>query len=102
MNSIKYGISMNIAGGTHHAFTNRAEAFCILNDQAIAANFLINRLRSENIVFAFIDGSYIEVIVDQISRSVVIAYLNFRLLGLSMLGQTDAPHALLGFLVPWR
>ena len=41
MNSIKYGISMNIAGGTHHAFTNRAEAFCILNDQAIAANFLI-------------------------------------------------------------
>ena len=41
LNSIKYGISMNIAGGTHHAFSNRAEAFCILNDQAIAANFLI-------------------------------------------------------------
>ena len=41
LNSIKYGVSMNIAGGTHHAFTNRAEAFCILNDQAIAANFLI-------------------------------------------------------------
>ena len=40
--SFKNGISMNIAGGTHHAFTNRAEAFCILNDQAIAANFLIN------------------------------------------------------------
>ena len=39
INSIKYGISMNIAGGTHHAFTNRAEAFCILNDQAIGANF---------------------------------------------------------------
>ena len=42
LNSLKHGISMNIAGGTHHAFTNRAEAFCILNDQAIAANFLIN------------------------------------------------------------
>tara|TARA_Y100000991_G_C21975423_1_gene351934 strand:+ start:14263 stop:15165 length:903 start_codon:yes stop_codon:yes gene_type:complete len=41
LNSIKYGISMNIAGGTHHAFSNRAEAFCILNDQAIAANFLL-------------------------------------------------------------
>ncbi len=41
LNSIKYGISMNIAGVTHHAFSNRAEAFCILNDQAIAANFLI-------------------------------------------------------------
>ena len=33
---------MNIAGGTHHAFSNRAEAFCILNDQAIASNYLIN------------------------------------------------------------
>tara|TARA_B100002052_G_scaffold78133_2_gene71094 strand:- start:645 stop:1547 length:903 start_codon:yes stop_codon:yes gene_type:complete len=41
LHSITYGVSMNIAGGTHHAFTNRAEAFCILNDQAIAANFLI-------------------------------------------------------------
>ena len=41
LNSLKYGISMNIAGGTHHAFTNRAEAFCLLNDQAIAANFLL-------------------------------------------------------------
>ena len=40
--SVEHGVSMNIAGGTHHAFTNRAEAFCILNDQAIAANFLIN------------------------------------------------------------
>ena len=43
LNSIKYGVSMNIAGGTHHAFTNRAEAFCILNDQAVAANFLIKK-----------------------------------------------------------
>lgn len=31
------GISMNIAGGTHHAFTNRGEGFCLLNDLAIAA-----------------------------------------------------------------
>ena len=43
LNSIKYGVSMNIAGGTHHAFSNRAEAFCILNDQAVAANFLIKK-----------------------------------------------------------
>ena len=34
------GISMNIAGGTHHAFSNRGEAFCLLNDQAISAMFL--------------------------------------------------------------
>ena len=39
--SIKYGISMNIAGGTHHAFYDRGEAFCMLNDQAIATNYII-------------------------------------------------------------
>ena len=27
--SIKNGISMNIAGGTHHAFYDRGEAFCM-------------------------------------------------------------------------
>ncbi len=32
---------MNIAGGTHHAFYDRGEAFCMLNDQAIATNYII-------------------------------------------------------------
>jgi len=36
----EYGISMNIAGGTHHAYSNHGEAFCLLNDQAIAARYL--------------------------------------------------------------
>lgn len=40
--ALKYGASMNIAGGTHHAFTDRAEGFCLLNDIAIAARYLIN------------------------------------------------------------
>jgi acetoin utilization deacetylase AcuC-like enzyme len=35
--ALEYGVSMNIAGGTHHAFTNRGEGFCLLNDLAIAA-----------------------------------------------------------------
>lgn len=38
--AIKHGIAMNIAGGTHHAYTNRGEAFCLLNDQAIGARYL--------------------------------------------------------------
>lgn len=39
--ALKNGISMNIAGGTHHAFTDRGEGFCMLNDQAIAAKYLL-------------------------------------------------------------
>ena len=38
--ALNHGIAMNIAGGTHHAYTNRGEAFCMLNDQAIGARYL--------------------------------------------------------------
>lgn len=40
--AIKHGVAMNIAGGTHHAYSNRAEGFCLLNDVAIAAAYLLN------------------------------------------------------------
>ena len=53
--SIKHGISMNIAGGTHHAFYDRGEAFCMLNDQAIAANYLINKGLSKRILIIDLD-----------------------------------------------
>ncbi len=35
------GIALNIAGGTHHAFADHGEGFCLLNDMAIAANYLL-------------------------------------------------------------
>ncbi len=38
--ALEFGIAMNIAGGTHHAFTDHGEAFCLLNDQAIGARYL--------------------------------------------------------------
>lgn len=41
--ALKNGIAMNIAGGTHHAFSNRGEAFCMLNDQAIGVKYLQNK-----------------------------------------------------------
>ena len=31
------GVAMNLAGGTHHAFPDRGEGFCVFNDAAIAA-----------------------------------------------------------------
>ncbi|MBK8547241.1 MAG: histone deacetylase [Saprospiraceae bacterium] len=41
LNALQYGVSMNIAGGTHHSFADRGEGFCIFNDVAIACNLLI-------------------------------------------------------------
>jgi len=53
--ALKYGIAMNIAGGTHHAYTNRGEAFCMLNDQAIGARFLLNNGLAKKILIVDLD-----------------------------------------------
>ncbi len=53
--SIKYGISMNIAGGTHHAFADKGEGFCMLNDQAIAANYLLHNDLAKKILIIDLD-----------------------------------------------
>jgi acetoin utilization deacetylase AcuC-like enzyme len=34
------GISVNLAGGTHHAYRDRGSGFCVFNDAAIAAKVL--------------------------------------------------------------
>lgn len=48
-------IAFNIAGGTHHAFSNRGEAFCLLNDQAIAAQYLLNQNLASKILIVDLD-----------------------------------------------
>lgn len=49
------GVAMNVAGGTHHAFANRGEGFCMLNDQAIAANYLLRKGLAKKILIIDLD-----------------------------------------------
>ena len=53
--ALKYGIAMNIAGGTHHAYSNRGEAFCMLNDQAIGARYLQAQGKVKKILIVDLD-----------------------------------------------
>jgi acetoin utilization deacetylase AcuC-like enzyme len=39
----KTGVAFNAAGGTHHAFADRGEGFCLLNDLALAAADALQR-----------------------------------------------------------
>jgi acetoin utilization deacetylase AcuC-like enzyme len=53
--ALRFGVAMNIAGGTHHAFTNRGEGFCLLNDMAIAANYLLHEKLVKQILIVDLD-----------------------------------------------
>jgi len=53
--AFEHGIAMNIAGGTHHAYTDHGEAFCLYNDQAVAARYLIKKGISEKILIVDLD-----------------------------------------------
>jgi len=53
--ALKNGIAMNIAGGTHHAFSSHGEAFCMLNDQAIGARYLQQKGLAKKILIIDLD-----------------------------------------------
>ena len=53
--ALETGIAFNIAGGTHHAFTDRGEGFCMLNDQAIAARYLLHKKLASKILIIDLD-----------------------------------------------
>jgi acetoin utilization deacetylase AcuC-like enzyme len=44
--ALEDGFAANLAGGTHHAFTDRGEGYCVFNDSAIAAR----AVRAEGLV----------------------------------------------------
>ncbi len=44
--ALQDGVSANLAGGTHHAFSDAGEGYCVFNDAAVA----IKTLRSERLI----------------------------------------------------
>lgn len=82
--ALEYGISMNIAGGTHHAFTNKGEGFCLLNDIAIAANFLLHQNLAKQILVIDLD-------VHQGNGTAEIFHYDNRVFTFSMHGKNNYP-----------
>lgn len=48
-------VAFNIAGGTHHAYADRGEGFCLLNDQAIASKWLMEEKGVSKILIVDLD-----------------------------------------------
>jgi len=51
----KNGVALNVAGGTHHAFADRGEGFCLLNDMAVASNYLLDKKLANKILIIDLD-----------------------------------------------
>jgi len=53
--AIENGIGFNVAGGTHHAYRDRGEGFCLLNDIAISALYLLEKKLRNKILVVDLD-----------------------------------------------
>jgi acetoin utilization deacetylase AcuC-like enzyme len=53
--ALENGIAMNVAGGTHHAYTDRGEGFCLLNDIALGANHLLRHQLVQQVLVVDLD-----------------------------------------------
>jgi acetoin utilization deacetylase AcuC-like enzyme len=53
--AIANGVAMNIAGGTHHAFADHGEGFCLLNDFGVAANYLLHKKLVKQVLVVDLD-----------------------------------------------
>lgn len=84
MKSLEKGISFNIAGGTHHAYSTHGEAFCMLNDQAIAARYLLDNQKAKKVLIIDLD-------VHQGNGTAKIFQKEDRVFTFSMHGQKNYP-----------
>ncbi len=53
--AMRDGVALNVAGGTHHAFAGHGEGFCLLNDFAIAAMYLLDEKLAKQILVVDLD-----------------------------------------------
>ena len=83
--AFEHGISMNVAGGTHHSFTDRGEGFCLLNDIGIAANYLMDNALAAKILVVDLD-------VHQGNGTAQIFRNEPRVFTFSMHGAKNYPH----------
>lgn len=49
------GLAVNLSGGTHHAFPDRGEGFCVFNDVAVAARVMAREQTARRILILDLD-----------------------------------------------
>lgn len=83
--AFQYGASANVAGGTHHAYPDHGEGFCLLNDIAIASHYALNKFAIRKILVIDLD-------VHQGNGTAFIFNGDERVFTFSMHGAKNYPH----------
>jgi acetoin utilization deacetylase AcuC-like enzyme len=84
--ALRDGLAANLAGGTHHAFADHGEGFCVLNDVA----FAVGLLRAEGAVHR---GAVIDLDVHQGNGTAAIFEQVDEVFTFSMHGERNYPTA---------
>ncbi|MCP4716323.1 MAG: histone deacetylase [Deltaproteobacteria bacterium] len=79
------GIGINLAGGTHHAFHDRAEGYCVFNDSAVAARAVLAEQHARRILIVDCD-------VHQGNGTAAILAADAAIFTFSMHGRKNFPH----------
>jgi acetoin utilization deacetylase AcuC-like enzyme len=53
--ALEYRIACNTAGGSHHANFDGGAGYCVFNDVAVAANYLLNKGLAKKILIVDLD-----------------------------------------------
>lgn len=83
--ALEFGVAANIAGGTHHAYPDHGEGFCLLNDAAIAAHYAMDNLSISRILMVDLD-------VHQGNGTAKIFENDPRVFTFSIHGRSNYPH----------
>jgi len=53
--AVKHKLACNTAGGSHHAFSNEGNGYCVFNDVAVAASYLKKKFKFKKILILDLD-----------------------------------------------
>jgi acetoin utilization deacetylase AcuC-like enzyme len=84
--AIEDGVAANLAGGTHHAYAERGEGFCVFNDAALAARLMQAERRVARVAIVDLD-------VHQGNGSASILARDDSVFTLSLHGEHNYPFA---------
>ena len=76
--ALDYKLACNTAGGSHHAFSNSGNGYCVFNDVAVAAHNLLSNHPIKNILIYDLDvhqGDGTAKIFENNEHIIVLEYL---------------------------